>query len=103
VGLARSLGLETVAEGVETHEQLEVLTTNGCTRVQGFLLGRPVPAAAVPTTFGGCELLRSAADGVPCGRASVADGYAAADLPGPRLGSPQGETGDDPGVGDAVG
>lgn len=44
VAMARELGLETVAEGVEEEQQLDFLRELGCDRVQGFLLGRPVPA-----------------------------------------------------------
>jgi len=44
ISLAAELGLEVVAEGVETREQLNVLRTLKCTVVQGFLTGRPVPA-----------------------------------------------------------
>jgi diguanylate cyclase (GGDEF)-like protein len=40
--IARSLGLEVVAEGIETVEQLEYIRTVGCDRAQGFLLARPV-------------------------------------------------------------
>ena len=43
--LARGLGLEVLAEGVETEEQFRVLEELGCEAIQGFLLGRPVPAA----------------------------------------------------------
>ncbi len=44
VHLARDLGLRVVAEGVETEDQLAMLTAAGCDRMQGYLLGRPVPA-----------------------------------------------------------
>jgi diguanylate cyclase (GGDEF)-like protein len=44
VSLARCLGLQTVAEGVEDHEQLDVLGAQGCDEVQGFLFSRPVAA-----------------------------------------------------------
>jgi diguanylate cyclase (GGDEF)-like protein len=47
VGLACSLGLTVVAEGIETRRQLEMLTDMGCEYGQGFLFGRPVPAAEV--------------------------------------------------------
>lgn len=43
IGMARSLGLDVVAEGVETPAQLAFLIDNGCTKFQGFLFGRPVP------------------------------------------------------------
>lgn len=47
VRLAHDLGLEVVAEGVETNDELDVVQDLGCDIVQGFLLGRPVPPAAV--------------------------------------------------------
>jgi diguanylate cyclase (GGDEF)-like protein/PAS domain S-box-containing protein len=43
-GLGRSLGMATTAEGIETEEQLARLRADGCTEVQGYLLGRPMPA-----------------------------------------------------------
>lgn len=42
LGMARNLGIRTVAEGVETEGQLDFLRANGCARVQGYLTGRPV-------------------------------------------------------------
>jgi len=42
---AHKLGLETVAEGVETQEQLAFLREHGCQMVQGYYLSRPVPFA----------------------------------------------------------
>ncbi|MDO4540236.1 MAG: EAL domain-containing protein [Syntrophomonadaceae bacterium] len=44
LSLARELRLSTVAEGVETREQLEFLRENGCDMVQGFFFSGPVPA-----------------------------------------------------------
>lgn len=44
VALARSLGLGTVAEGVEKREQLEFLTECHCAEIQGFYFSRPLPA-----------------------------------------------------------
>ena len=48
IALAEHLGLQVVAEGVETVEHLEFLQANGCRYVQGFLLARPVPAQEIP-------------------------------------------------------
>ena len=44
IRLAHALGMTTVAEGVETQEQLELLRTLGCDLVQGYHLGGPLPA-----------------------------------------------------------
>jgi diguanylate cyclase (GGDEF)-like protein/PAS domain S-box-containing protein len=46
--LGRALGMTTVVEGVEEPAQLEFLRAHGCPLVQGYLLGRPVPADRVP-------------------------------------------------------
>lgn len=43
VAMARELGLECVAEGVETHRQLKVLRENNCNLAQGFLFDKPLP------------------------------------------------------------
>jgi EAL domain-containing protein (putative c-di-GMP-specific phosphodiesterase class I) len=44
IGLARAFNMSTVAEGVETREQLEFLQRAGCTESQGYLHSRPIPA-----------------------------------------------------------
>jgi len=44
IALAHSLRLQVVAEGVETPAQLEFMRRHGCDDVQGYLLGRPMPA-----------------------------------------------------------
>jgi len=48
LAMARSLHLQVTAEGVETAQQLAALQVQGCGTVQGYLLGRPMPADQVP-------------------------------------------------------
>jgi diguanylate cyclase (GGDEF)-like protein len=45
IALARAFNMSTVAEGVETREQLEFLQRGGCSESQGYLHSRPIPAA----------------------------------------------------------
>ncbi|MDD2761775.1 MAG: bifunctional diguanylate cyclase/phosphodiesterase, partial [Methylomonas sp.] len=45
ITLARELGLELLAEGVETEQQLQQLMENGCSTIQGFVYARPMPAS----------------------------------------------------------
>ena len=49
--LAKSMGLVTVAEGVETESQFDWLVAHSCDMVQGYLLSRPVLAPEVPQLF----------------------------------------------------
>ncbi len=53
-GLGQSLGMRTTAEGVESEEQLAQLRSAGCTDVQGYLIGRPMPGAMLPAFFDRC-------------------------------------------------
>ncbi|CCG01964.1 putative bifunctional diguanylate cyclase/phosphodiesterase [Blastococcus saxobsidens] len=48
VGLADAFGMRSLAEGVETAEQLAVATALGCTFAQGFHIARPMPAEDIP-------------------------------------------------------
>ena len=50
--MAQALGLEVVAEGVETTAQLDVLRAMGCDHVQGYLFSRPLPAEEIVTWVG---------------------------------------------------
>ena len=47
VGMAHSLGLEAVAEGVESEAQRAFLQMHGCHQLQGFLIARPAPAREI--------------------------------------------------------
>ena len=51
LGLGRLLGLEVVAEGVESAEDLHILQAMGCPFLQGYHLGRPRPAQDLETVL----------------------------------------------------
>ena len=51
IATARAFGLAISAEGVERPEQVHFLMSNACGNVQGFLLGRPAPAAEIGATI----------------------------------------------------
>ena len=57
VVMAHSLGLKVVAEGVETHAQLEFLDELGCDEIQGFLASPAIPADDWPGFLRGWEPL----------------------------------------------
>jgi diguanylate cyclase (GGDEF)-like protein/PAS domain S-box-containing protein len=48
IQLGHSLGLYVIAEGIETVEDLEMLESEGCDGMQGYLFSRPIPAQQVP-------------------------------------------------------
>ena len=45
--LGSGLGMTTTAEGVETKEQAALVAADGCTDIQGYLIGRPIPASQI--------------------------------------------------------
>ncbi len=51
ISIARTLGMVTIAEGVETVEQLEFLRKNDCAGAQGYLFSRPVSAQEIELMF----------------------------------------------------
>jgi diguanylate cyclase (GGDEF)-like protein/PAS domain S-box-containing protein len=53
VSMARSLGMKTIAEGVETVEQLDFLRELGCDEAQGFYFSKPVSAETIETMLSG--------------------------------------------------
>jgi diguanylate cyclase (GGDEF)-like protein len=53
--LGKSFGMCTLAEGVETREQLEKMRAEGCTEVQGYFYSRPVPAGEVARLLDGFQ------------------------------------------------
>ncbi|GAB3358684.1 MULTISPECIES: sensor domain-containing protein [Giesbergeria] len=52
ISMSRSLGLSTIAEGIETQEQAQWLTGRGCDQGQGYLFSKPMPAAQFQHWFG---------------------------------------------------
>jgi diguanylate cyclase (GGDEF)-like protein len=49
--LANGMGMTATAEGVETREQLDKITSEGCTEMQGYLFSKPLPAAEIERLF----------------------------------------------------
>jgi diguanylate cyclase len=57
VNIADSLGMQTLAEGVETEAQLDYLREVGCELAQGYLFSRPLPAADIEQLLGKRKIL----------------------------------------------
>lgn len=58
IGIAQRLGLQAVAEGVETEDDWKLLREIGCDIAQGYFIGRPMPAEALPTWLAEWQLKR---------------------------------------------
>jgi len=58
--MAKGLGMQTTAEGVETQEQLEAVKAEGCTEMQGFLLSRALPADEIAKLLQAAHATRKA-------------------------------------------
>jgi diguanylate cyclase (GGDEF)-like protein/PAS domain S-box-containing protein len=52
VAMAQSLDMETTAEGVETEAEYDLIRALGCSKIQGYYFGRPMPAADAHALFG---------------------------------------------------
>ena len=61
IAMAHDLGLEVTAEGIEQEQQLQILRDLGCDHAQGYLLGRPMPAAAITQTLAPADAFEDAA------------------------------------------
>ena len=55
IAMAESLGADVVAEGVETLEQMDILSSLQCHKAQGYLISHPVPAGSVAPTVAALE------------------------------------------------
>jgi predicted signal transduction protein with EAL and GGDEF domain len=60
IGVAQGLGLNVVAEGVETEGQRDALLEAGCSLMQGFLFARPQPAIDMETFLQSCQTVGDA-------------------------------------------
>jgi PAS domain S-box-containing protein len=74
LGLGQSLGLITVAEGIETEQQADMLLWLGCELGQGWLYGRAVPAGEI------CDLVAAPPRAISAGLSTPGDGLAVSSL-----------------------
>ncbi|MCG7908286.1 MAG: EAL domain-containing protein, partial [Candidatus Thiodiazotropha taylori] len=56
LSMGKALELEVIAEGVETEEQLKVLTHLGCEYVQGYYFSKPIPIEQIPEIVPSTEI-----------------------------------------------
>ena len=62
--LANGMGMTATAEGVETNEQLDRITAEGCTEMQGYLFSRPLPSRDIERLFLSRQKADSASGGI---------------------------------------
>lgn len=51
IAMAMHLNMEVIAEGIETKDQLDILTDNSCRKIQGYYFSKPLSASAVEERF----------------------------------------------------
>lgn len=51
IAMAKHLNMEVIAEGIETKEQLDILTDNSCSKIQGYYFSKPLSAVDVENSF----------------------------------------------------
>ena len=61
IGLGKALKMPVIAEGVETESERSFLMQEGCTEIQGFLIGHPLPISGYASLIGGATDLQHAA------------------------------------------
>ncbi|NGZ83672.1 EAL domain-containing response regulator [Duganella aceris] len=71
IAAARELKVVTVAEGIETQQDRRLMLELGCDLAQGYLVGRPMPAAALPSWSAGNAAAASEAGGEFTGKGKV--------------------------------
>ncbi|MDH5205782.1 MAG: EAL domain-containing protein, partial [Hylemonella sp.] len=66
IAMSHAMGLEVIAEGVETQAQLDFLELNGCLHYQGYLFARPMPLSQLEALLQpGSSLAASLANATP--------------------------------------
>ncbi|MBI3344927.1 MAG: EAL domain-containing protein [Gammaproteobacteria bacterium] len=64
IAMARALGMKVIAEGVETREQLELLSGEGCDMIQGYYCSKPLPADEITELVRDWERIRESKFGL---------------------------------------